>query len=74
MAQASIVDASALVQAFVEDADSARAKTRVFETFGGTLALHVPEFGLIECTNDEYLWTETLGLPCLMFVVAEALR
>jgi predicted nucleic acid-binding protein len=51
-----VLDTSVLIQAVIRDRDTARARTLVsgaFEPDNATV-LHVPEFGLVECTN--VLW------------------
>lgn len=55
--QSYIIDASALIQAFIQDTDSAHAKVLLHRAINDpTLTLHVPEFCLLECTN--ILWKQ----------------
>jgi len=51
-----IVDTSVLIQAFIRDQDTARARTLLRGIFdpSNPPVLHVPEFCLLECTN--ILW------------------
>ncbi len=56
MVQNFIVDTSVLIQAFIRDQDTARARTLLRGVFdpNDPTVIHVPEFCLLECTN--ILW------------------
>lgn len=66
MATEYIVDTSVLIQAFVADTESARARTLIHTAFESPPSvLHIPEFCLLECGN--IIWKRVLfhALPLI---------
>lgn len=65
MVQNFVVDTSVLIQAFIRDQDTARARTLLKGVFDpvNTTVLHVPEFGLLECANILWKQVQFHGVP-----------